>query len=135
MAAPQLDIGAFKRVPFDYSIAIMGVDYTGASLAMQIRTEPGNTGTPLVDLASASPPSQGLSVTYDADYPDPDGKLPDGASLIRIIISEATLEGLPAASDTTKPLELFYDIHVTPSGGTKGVFCGGRFVINPGVTV
>ena len=135
MTPINLDLSASKRVPFDLSIAIMGVDYSGAVLAMQIRTEPGNTATPLIDLTTAAPPAQGLSASYNSGFPDPEEELPNGASTVRIIISEATLEGLPYAGDPAKPLTLFYDIHITPSGGAKQLFCGGRFVVNPGVTL
>ncbi|UAB76947.1 hypothetical protein INR77_08810 [Erythrobacter sp. SCSIO 43205] len=135
MATPTINLSADKRVPFDKTIAKMGVDYSGATMLCHIRNEPGDTGTPLVTLSNAAPPSEGLSVTYDASYPDPEGVLVDGASKVRMIVSEATLEALDTASPTSNALVLYYDIHLTPSGGTKFVFCSGKFTINPGVTV
>lgn len=135
MSAPNIPLPAYKRVPFDKSIAIMGVDYSGATLAADIRAAPGDTGTAIVALTGAAPPDQGLSVTYNAGYPDPDGVLPNGASLVRMIVSEATLEGLALGADPSKPVELHYDIHLTPSGGTKFIFCAGKFIIEPGVTL
>lgn len=135
MADNYIPLTAPKRVPFDVEISELGVDYSGATMLMHIRTEPGGTGDPLIALSNASPPSQGLSVTYDADLVDPEGKLPDGGSKVRIIISEATLEGLPAASPASSPLTLYYDIHLTPVAGFKRVFSGGEFIVTPGVTV
>lgn len=135
MSAPQIDLLVNKRVPFDITIPEMGVNYAGAAVSAQVRVSPGDQGTPLVSLSAASPPSQGVSVTYDADYPDPEGQLPDGASIVRIIVSEATLEGIPYGADPAKLIQLHYDVHLTPSGGTKFVFCAGKFIIDPGVTL
>jgi hypothetical protein len=132
-AAPQIDIAADKRVPFDDTIAEMLVDYTGATPLMEIRSEPGASGTPLVSLGASTAGSEGIAISYDATYADPDGGDP-GASLIQIIINEATLEGLAYGADPAVPVPLYYDLHVTPSGDKKFVFCAGKFIINPGVT-
>ncbi|UPT53061.1 hypothetical protein [Synechococcus phage Yong-M3-232] len=135
MSAPQINLKADKRVPFDVKIPEMGVNYSGATLLCEIRQFPGDQGAPLVSLSVASPPSEGISVTYDPDYPDPEGQLPNGASIVRLIVSEATLEALPYSGDASKLVELNYDIHITPSGGTKFIFCAGKFIIDPGVTL
>lgn len=136
MTAPvEINIAAEKRVPFDDSIAEMGADYSGATPAMEIRAEPGDQGTALVSLGASSSGSEGIVVTYDSDYPDPEGVLPDGATLVRIIINETTLEGLDYGGDPAEPVTLYYDIHLTPSGGKKFVFSQGKFIINPGVTL
>jgi hypothetical protein len=139
MAFPAIiPLTANKRVPFDQTIALMNWDLSGSTLRMEIRNEPGNQGSPLIPaLTNQTPPTQGLSVTWDADYPDPDGVLPNGASLIRIMIDETTLEGLSYAVDPSKPLPLDYDIHASRSSPsiTKFVFCGGDFFIDPGVTL
>lgn len=135
MATPQIPILAQKRVPFDETIPRMGIDLTGATLLCHIRVQRGDSGDPVIALANASPPSQGLSMVYDAGFVDPLGKLPNGASLLRIIISEATLEALPLASDPTQPAVYQYDIHVTPVGGIKFVYASGSFSVDPGVTL
>lgn len=134
MAAPQINLTVDKRVPLDITIPEMGVNYTGATLFAEIRAEPGDSGAALVTLNPAAPTAQGLSVTYDPGYVDPEGVLPDGASLVRMIVSETTLEGLAYGADTSDPVALHYDIHLTPSGGTKFVFAAGTFKIDPGVT-
>jgi hypothetical protein len=136
MPTPNIPLFAEKRVTFDETIARMGINLTGATLACEIRNRPGDSGTPLITLGNASAPTQGLSISYDSGFPDPLGKLPNGASLLRIIISEATLEGLAYAADPAQIVTLSYDIHVTPSGGgTKFVFASGAFIVNPGVTL
>lgn len=135
--AAQLDIPAFKRVPFDDDVAIIGENLTGATFAMHIRAHPGDTGTVLVSLANAAAPSQGISVAYNAAYQYQDGAelITAPASLIRICIAEATLEALSLGTPYDEPVELFYDLHTTPSGGTKRVQFGGRFILKPGVTI
>lgn len=135
--AAHLDIPAFKRVPFDDDVAIIGENLTGATFAMHIRAHPGDTGTALVSLANASAPSQGLSVIYNPAYQYMDGVelITAPASQIRICIDEATLEGLSLGTPYDEPVELYYDLHTTPSGGTKRVQFGGQFILKPGVTI
>lgn len=135
--AAYLDIEAFKRVPFDDDVAIIGEDLSSASFLMHIRAQAGDTGTPLVSLGNASPPTQGVSATYSPTYQYQDGAetITAPASLIRIIIAEATLEALALGTPYDEPVDLFYDLHVTPAGGTKRVQFGGKFILNPGVTI
>ena len=134
-APPSISLFAEKRVPFDETIADMRDDWTGATPLMEIRAEPGDSGAALVSLGASTAGSQGIALSYDADYPDPDGD-PDliGATLINILIDEATLEGLAYSADSSERLALYYDLHLTPSGGKKFVACAGSFTIDPGVT-
>lgn len=129
-----IPISCFKRVPFDGTIVLMGQNLTGATALMEIRQNPGDQGAPLVSLGAFSS-GQGISISWDATYPDPDGTLPNGASLVRIRIAEATLKGLLYNTPASADLVLHYDIHITPSGGTKYVYSRGEFTIMPGVTL
>lgn len=135
MATPIVNIPVEKRVPLDITIPEMGANYTGATLAAEVRASPGDTGSAIITLANATPPTEGLSVTYDAAYVDPNGELENGASLVRMLITEDTLEALTLSTPASDPLVLHYDIHLTPSGGTKFVFARGTFTVNPGVTI
>lgn len=134
-ALPNVPIIAPKRVPYDDVIPKMGVDYTGYTPLMHVRLEPGQTGTPLITLGASTAGSQGIAISYDADYPDPFGELSDGATIVQIIIDEATLEALALNTPASTPLVLYYDIHLTPSAGKKFIYCEGTFTIPPGVTV
>lgn len=133
--AAELNIAAFKRTPFVDSIAILGPNYTSASFLMHIRNKNGDTGTPIISLASATAGTQGISVTYNAAYVYDDVGSTAAASVILIQIDEATLESLALNNPTDKPVELAYDLHVTPSGGIKRVEIYGQFIINPGATI
>ena len=133
--AAKLPIYAFKRVPFIDSVAILGPNYTGAAFAMHIRNNTGDTGTPLVPLATAAAGTQGISVTYDASYIYNEAGNTAPASLILIQIDEATLEALTLNNPANEPMVLYYDLHVTPTGQAKRVELLGAFTIYPGVTI
>ena len=134
-----LDLTAFKRVPFlepdGVTVAILGPNYTGAAFSMQIRNIAGDTGAPLVSLASAASGGQGISVTYNASYIYDEAGSVSPASLILIQIDEATIEALALNNPADKPVILAYDLHVTPTGGVKRVELRGQFIIMPGVTI
>lgn len=131
----RIDIPAFKRVPFDDDVAIIGENLSAATFLMHVRANRGDTGTPLITLGNASPPSQGVSATYNPAYQwQEDGEiLTAPASLVRIIIAEATLEALSLGTPYTEPVELFYDLHATTD--TKRVQFEGKFPLKPGVTI
>lgn len=131
---PEIDIYASKRVPFDDTIPELLVDYSGATASMQVRAEPGDSGAAIITLGMSVAGSEGLTIEYDATYPDPRTDEEVGATIVGIIIDEATLEGLSLGADTADDVTLHYDIHLTPSGGKKFVYCAGRFVVQPGVT-
>lgn len=132
MSAAQLDISAFKRVPFDDNLVFVGPDYSGAAFAMQIRQHWGDTGAALL--------TPTVTATFDPAYTyvDPRNKQTVGpvpATIVAIAIAEAALEALPFAADEEKPLELVYDLHTTPSGETKRVVLAGKFYVYPGSTI
>lgn len=132
MVAAQLDIAVFKRVPFADDLAVIGPDYSDAAFSMQIRQRWGDTGSPLLTV--------GVTATYDPAYVyfDPRRKItvgPTPATVLALAVSEATIEALPLAADEEKPLELVYDLHITPSGGVKRVVMAGAFIIYPGSTI
>lgn len=139
--AVKLDILAFKRVPFGGSsgegdIVMIGFgDWSGATFKMEVRAQPGDTGTALVSLTNASLGAQGMNAIYSPSYTDPDTGLPVAATIIRPQINETTMEGLPSAARPSERLTLYYDLHVTPPGENKRVVMYGKFVVDPGVTI
>lgn len=141
--AVRIDLTAYKRVPFvdedGATFVFFGLNWTGATFLAHIRQHPGDTGTPLITLANAAAGSQGVSVAVVPDYTyvDPKTKEPvtGQASKVLIQIDEATLEALALGSPSDCPLELCYDLHVTPTGGVKQLPVHGKFTILPGVTI
>lgn len=140
--AASLSLSAYKRVPFlepdGATFVIVGPDWSDAAYRMQIRQRPGDTGAALITLTTQTAGSQGISATYEADYPIPqqDGSTVDGpATKVLIQIDEATIEALALGTPYDEPVALFYDLHITPSGGVKMNYCAGKFTILPGVTI
>lgn len=124
-----------KRVPWVADLPVEGPDYTGGTFKMEVRQKPGDSGTALLTLNGAAAGSEGISATYDAGYTDPETGEAFAATIFRFQINETTLEGLGLGTPADKPVELNYDVHVTPSGGTKFVLCRGTFTYYPGVTL
>jgi hypothetical protein len=128
--AGKLDLPpAHKRTPYLFGgIRFEGYNFTGATLLMQIRHLPGDTGTPVISLSGASAGTQGLSITVLT--------VDDVTSThLTIQIDEGTMEALPLAAPASAPLELYYDLHITPSGGVKQVWLEGAFIVKPGVSI
>lgn len=117
----------------DADIIELGVDLTGAAFAMNFATTKGGTPIPGIALSAASAGSQGISVTYDADYVHPETGAVIGASTIRPQIAETALEALTWGSDPSAPLVLYYDLLITPSGAPQEVYCYGTFTLHPGI--
>lgn len=141
--AVEVPLSAFKRVPYvepdGCTWAFVGYNWVGATFLMHIRNRYGDTGTPIISLAGASAGSEGISVSYDADYsytdPVSGQTVTAPASLVLVQIDEATLEALSLGTPVDAPVELVYDLHVTPSGGVKRVAVFGTFSILPGSTI
>ena len=131
----SLNLRPLRWVPFKYQIRVDAYDLTSATFAMEVRSYRGAPGDPLIDLGNASSPTQGISVSVVTT-----GGVP--ASTIEIRIDEATLEALlpftvTSGSPNRKPntdVELYYDLLITPSGGTKARWLEGTFTIAEGVT-
>ena len=131
MAKYSWPLIADRWTPYVYTPRVEYHDYTGATLAMHIRQNWDATGTALLALANASAGSQGLSIATVTV----DGRTHTD---ITIQIDETTLEGLmPPTTSGAAPgsdVALVYDLHVTPSGGTKFVLVRGAFTIIAGAT-
>lgn len=135
-AIPVINIVASKRVPFDETIPDYRGDYTGATPLLEIRPEPGGQGAALVSMGASSSGGQGVAITYDpARSFAYAGVTYTGASLIRLIVNETTLEGLAYSADPADPVTLHYDLHLTPVSGKKFVVMRGMFMIDPGVSL
>jgi hypothetical protein len=135
--AVKFDIPADKRTPFVDSIVMVGPNWSSAAFLLHIRNNPGDTGTPLVDLSNAAAGLQGISATYNAAYSyEYEGVATiSPATIITVQIDEANIEALSLGTPYDKDLALHYDLHVTPSGGIKKREIYGLFIISPGVTI
>ena len=146
----MLDIDSDRWTAFEETWEFQGEDFTGAVFSAQVRQTNDATGLPLIDLATVlSASAQGLriicagSATVSAHIAA--GRLSEvpegltGASLLALSqvgvrINEATMEALPIAGERGADLILAWDLHVTPSGGLKRKYLGGRFTVLAGAT-
>jgi len=126
------DLVAQRFTPFIHAIDFIGYDFTGATFKMEVRQYRDQAGAALISLIGASAGSEGISVSVATD----DDGIP--TSTVTIQIDEATLEavlpypdsGVKAGSDVA----LVWDIHITPSGGTKTRWLQGAFILAAGAT-
>lgn len=105
-----------RHVPVNFAFLLKDVDYStagGATWAGAVRTLPDASGAVLVALTITAV-VQGDDTLVTVTSVKPDSYAPDARS-------------------TGEAARLFYDIHLTPSGGTKQVLLGGDFNIVAGV--
>ncbi|MFS0736924.1 hypothetical protein ABC347_07730 [Sphingomonas sp. 1P06PA] len=111
------------------TLSFEGFDLTGATLRAQVRLLPDIAGTPLVDLPTVTSAStEGLRLISVATT----GGVT--TSIVGIRINETTMEGLPLPDEIGADALLYWDMHVTPSGGLKQRWLAGTFTVRAGVT-
>lgn len=128
----NLPLEAGRWVPFVYDIDIVGIDLTDATFAAQVHdTKDRTAGTPRASLTTPVTDVEGVrlvSVVTTDGVP---------TSSIRIRINEATMEAMDVANDAGALGDngsIFWDMHITPSGGTKFLAFEGKFTVKAGVT-
>lgn len=122
----QVDLYGDRWTPFVATLNFTGLVLTGATVAMHVRDTYDKSGTPRVSLGNVvSSSAEGL---YIAD-----------ADTLGIRINESTMESLPmpgvgVEGDVGDDLTLYWDLHITPSGGAKQVYARGKFIVRGGAT-
>jgi hypothetical protein len=147
-----VDLNGDRYVPFIETIPVLEEDLTGATFKMQVRDRK-DGGTLRADLLTVgSMASEGVTLVYAGtdtvtnhitagrlDQEDADALGLVGAdnlemSVLGIRINETTMEAMPFAVEIGDDVELYYDMHITPSGGNKDLWFGGAFTVRAGVT-
>jgi hypothetical protein len=118
MGAGYVPQSVGRHVPVKFVFLIQNVNYSTASGAVwagAIRLLPDTGGAVISNLTITA-------VVQGAD------------TLVTIsMAAPATIGGVPGARSTGEAAQIFYDVHLTPSGGTKQVLLGGEFNIIAGV--
>lgn len=117
--AATLDLRANRHTPWKWVLEYTGPNWSTATVQMQVRQLPDQTGTPRLDLNSGSE----ITLTYAS-----------GVNTMTFLVPEADMETLPAAAEIGQDLTLYYDIQITPPGGIKEVYVRGKFIVVAGVT-
>lgn len=123
-----LPLSADRFTPFIATLTFAGIDLTGAVMKAQVRDRK-DGGTVRADLATVTlANTEGLRLLSAG--------LVAGVmtSVVYMRINEATMDAMPEAAPIGDDLELYWDLHVTPSGGVKGVYLYGPFIVRAGVT-
>ena len=124
----RLDLTAQRWTPFVYLIDFEGFDFTGATMAAEVRLRGDAPGSAIIALGNAASNAQGLSVSVATT-----GGIP--TSTVQIRINETTLEAvLLNAGKAGADVVLAWDIHITGGGLPKTRWLEGAFTIRPGVT-
>ena len=118
MGAGYVPQSVGRHVPVKFSFLIKNANYStanGAVWAGAVRLLPDATGAVI----------SALTITAAVQGAD---------TLVTVTMAAPqSIAGVPAARSTGEAAQLFYDIHLTPSGGTKQVLLGGDFNIIAGV--
>jgi hypothetical protein len=146
----RIDLHADRWVACIREFAIVGEDLTGATFSAQVRALPDAPGTPLVDLGTvATAAAEGIRLIYagtdtitnhisagrlDAVPPGYSAEESLAMSSLGLRINETTMEAIPEPDDAGAAIRFAWDLHITPATGVKDKYCGGDFVVRPGVT-
>lgn len=146
----RYDLAADRWVACVRSFSFVGVDFTAATFAAQVRLTGDATGSPLIDLLTvANGNSQGLWLAYAGtdtianhiaagrldDVPGGYGSGDSVAlSVVGLRINETTMEGLPFPAERGDDAAFAWDLHVTASGALKDKWLGGTFTVRAGAT-
>lgn len=146
----RYDIAADRWVACIRTLTFVGLDFTDAVFAMQVRLTGDASGSPLVDLATVTTSSaEGVRLIYAGTDTIANhiaaGRLDDvpsgyasgdsiALSQVGIRINETTIEALPFPEERGDDIDLAWDMLITPSGGIKDKYIGGKFTVRAGVT-
>lgn len=135
MSTGVLPLAPKRWQPNKWTIDFEGQDFTGATVALQVRLYRDAPGDPLLSLSNATSPAEGISVSVATTEGVP-------TSSVEIRVNETTIEGLlPFAvasgvpnREPGKDVALVWDLHITFTGSPKHRWLEGPFTIIAGVT-
>jgi hypothetical protein len=124
----NLPLEADRQTPFIYTLTFQGIDLTSAVMKAQVRDRK-DGGTLRADLATVlTVNTEGLRLVSAGTV---GGVM---TSVVYMRINEATMEAMPLGDPAGDDLALFWDMHITPSGGVKEMYLRGTFTVRAGVT-
>lgn len=148
MTPGNLPLTGDRYTPFLRALVFLGIDFTDAVFKLQVRDRK-DGGAVRADLATVTSAAEGVRLLYgDTDTianhitagrleEVPSGYVSgDSVELSQVTfrINESTMEAMPLGTEAGDDLEIFWDLHVTPTGGVKEVYLEGPFTVRAGVT-
>lgn len=148
----RVDFGGDRFVAFIRTLTIIGYDFTAAAFNAQVRDRK-DGGTLRADLTTQTLASaEGVRLIYggtdtvanhitaarmsqaQADALGYTSAQNVTLSQLGIRINETTMEAMPFGTERGDDISLYWDLHITPSGGIKDKYAGGDFLVRAGVT-
>jgi hypothetical protein len=124
----RVDLTGDRFTPFIREISFAPIDLTAAVMKAQVRDRK-DGGTIRADLATVTiAGTEGLRL----DSVSAIGGIT--TSIVTMRINESTMEAIPYGTERGDDLLLYWDLHITPSGGAKEVYLFGNFTVLAGVT-
>ena len=114
-------MSGWRSNPLVETIIINGIDFTGAAFLLEVRDRR-DGGALRAGLTNAAPGAEGISMSVATVEGVP-------VSTLQIRFDEATMEGMPPATEVGDDLTIVWGMHITPSGGTKFMAFDGPFTI------
>lgn len=128
MSAGRLDLRADRRTPyFPDTINFPGVDFTGATVLMEVRQVKDTEGDALISLEDVTS-GQGVYISTAS----PGGVI---TSYLQILIFKEVMEELPFPAERGEDLALWWDLLIQPSGGFRQRWLAGKFIVEAGVSI
>lgn len=106
--------------PFAEPLEFEGYSWSGATFVGQVRAVRDSGGAPLATFSFTAP-----TVVTEDSVP---------VTKTTMSLTESTVEGLPMPAVAGEDIALWYDVLVTPSGGTKFRALEGPFIVHAGAT-
>lgn len=143
MEAATVPLVGDRWTPFVHTLELQGDVLTGAAIEMHVRLAFDAPGSPLIDIEVGN----GITIAYAGSATVaahlaagrisevPEGLLEADSldlSLVDLLIPEVSMEAMPFPAERGDNAVFHYDIHVTPSGGTKQVWFRGTFTVRAG---
>lgn len=148
MIPGDLPMAGDRYTPYLRTLTFLGINFTGAVFKAQVRDRK-DGGAVRADLATVVTSAEGVRLLYGGTDTIANhitagrlSEVPSGhtsgesiaLSQMTVRINEATMEAMPFGTEIGDDWPGWWDIHVTPSGGTKEVYLQGTFTVRAGVT-
>lgn len=148
----RYDISADRWVACIRTLSFIGYDFTGGAFKMEVRLTGDASGSALISLPTVSTSTaEGVRLIYGGTatvsahiaagrltaaeaaalgYVGTDNVV---LSQLGIRINETTMQALVFPAERGDDLEAVWDMLITPSGGVRDKYIGGKFTVRSGV--
>jgi hypothetical protein len=128
MSAGRLDLRADRHTPyFPDLIDFPGVDFTGATILLEVRQVKDTEGPALISLTDVED-EQGVYISTSS----PGGLI---TTHLQIFIFKEVMEALPYPAERGEDLVLWWDLLIQPPSLFRKRWLQGKFIVEAGVSI